>query len=131
MLAMVASVHYHSQNAPRGHGMPIGLMRVAAATLLLLCCFAKEAPVADAKARDAAVGSGRAGVTHHAMNRATRRHVLRRAPYRANGASWSRATQPIGNEPGATVIARQNLDDWNATTLRDGVHMVPGVIVGR
>jgi hypothetical protein len=45
MLAMFATVHYHSQNAPRGHGMPIGLMRVAAATLLLLC-FAKEAPVA-------------------------------------------------------------------------------------
>jgi hypothetical protein len=57
MLAMVTSVHYHSQNAPRGHGMPIGLMRVAAATLLLLC-FAKEAPVADAKARDAAVDFG-------------------------------------------------------------------------
>jgi hypothetical protein len=49
------------------------------------------------------------------------------ATYRSVSRVPARATSPR-KLPGATILNRQFLDDINATTLRDALQYVPGVI---
>jgi hypothetical protein len=129
--------------------MHTGLLRIVAATALLVC-FAPGAIAADAGAYRTAPGW--TNPTHRSAGRQLARPSGQRAaptawysptgrrgpgdnayahPKAAHEASapWpSRSTQAI-DAPGATVITRQNLDDMNATRFRDVLPYVPGVSV--
>jgi outer membrane receptor for monomeric catechols len=133
-------------------GMHIGLLRIIAATTLLVCI----ALAADAGTYRTAPTPGRTNATHRSVSSLYARRVPSeqrlapaawrspngrrgvafdrdsyahpKAPYNANRLSSSRAAQPI-QPVGATVITRQMLDDLNATTIRDALRYVPGVTV--
>ena len=54
------------------------------------------------------------------------------APYKANRLSSRRATEPILNIPGQTIVlTREVLDDMKATSVKDALRSTAGVTVGR
>ena len=110
--------------------MHIGLLRTTAAAAFLVCFVCGTLGADAGTYRNA---PGWANATHRSVSRPTARRVLsgqRLAPWSfPNGRrGLSRPTPPIQNEPGATVLNRRFLDDVNATTFRDALRYVPGVI---
>jgi hypothetical protein len=114
--------------------MHIGLWRATAIAAFLGCVVC--GPVgAGAGTYRSVSASGWTNATHRSVSRLPARRGLSgqriaRAPWHSpNGPrGLSRAAPPIQKAPGATVLNRHFLDDVNATTLRDALHYVPGVI---
>jgi hypothetical protein len=85
--------------------MPSDLLRISAATVLLVC-FASGTLAADARMYRTVPAPSWPDSRLHAQQRA-----------------W------LARQPGATVVGRRTLNDLNATTPRDVLPYVPGAIV--
>ena len=109
--------------------MHVRLLRTAAAAALLIC-FACGTFAADAGTYRSVPAPGWTNATHRSVSRLPARRVVSGRPL-ARGA-WYSPYGPYGLRraetlPRTTVITRQNLDDLNATTLRDALRYAPGV----
>ena len=77
--------------------------------------------------------------TWHAKQNAIRTQAAHRdayvdpaASYKANRLSTPRASEPILNIPGQTIVlTREVLDDMKATSLKDALRSTAGVTIGR
>ena len=109
--------------------MHIRLLRTAAAAALFIC-FACGTFAADAGTYRSVPAPGWTNATHRSISRLPARRVSSGQPF-ARGA-WYSSYGPHGlpraeTLPRTTVMTRRDLDDLNATTLRDALRYVPGV----